>query len=280
MNNIVENYTVYKHTTPNNKVYIGITKRNPKDRWRNGFGYVENTYFFKAIKKYGWDNITHDILFTNLSKVDAENKEIELISLYKSTNKNFGYNIQNGGNVCGTHSKQTKLKISKALKGKQNCLGRKISQEHIRKMAEGRIGKPHPQKGKHLPEKTRLEISVKLKNLKRSEETKNKLSQIAKERLKDKTKNPMYNKKHSNEAKEKMRQKALGRKLPKETINKIIQKQQKRVMSISKDNKIKVYDSIKLAAQELNVCAQNITFCCKHPNRTCGGFYWRYDKNR
>lgn len=33
-------YTVYKHTNIiNKKVYIGITKQNPIERWRNGEGY-------------------------------------------------------------------------------------------------------------------------------------------------------------------------------------------------------------------------------------------------
>ena len=51
------NYCVYKHTTPNNKVYIGITCKDPNSRWRNGEGYATQKYFYKAIKKYGWDNI-------------------------------------------------------------------------------------------------------------------------------------------------------------------------------------------------------------------------------
>ena len=30
------NYYVYKHTFPNNKVYIGITQQEPQKRWKNG----------------------------------------------------------------------------------------------------------------------------------------------------------------------------------------------------------------------------------------------------
>lgn len=29
-------YTVYKHTTPSGKVYIGITGQKPERRWQNG----------------------------------------------------------------------------------------------------------------------------------------------------------------------------------------------------------------------------------------------------
>ena len=46
-------YSVYKHTAPNGKVYIGITSADVKDRWKNGYGYYRNEHFFKAITKYG-----------------------------------------------------------------------------------------------------------------------------------------------------------------------------------------------------------------------------------
>lgn len=54
-------YTVYMHTCPNDKVYIGITKRKPSVRWNNGKGYQHNEYFSRAIEKYGWESFKHDI---------------------------------------------------------------------------------------------------------------------------------------------------------------------------------------------------------------------------
>lgn len=202
-------YTVYKHTTPNNKVYIGITRRPLNERWRKGNGYVNNTYFYKAVCKYGWKNIKHEILFCNLSKEEAEQKEIELIKQYKSNNRDFGYNIENGGNVCGTHSQETKDKISKALKGKQNCLGRKITQEHIMKLWEGRKNAPKkPRKGISEEHKKRISLFNKGKIV--SEETRKKLSETQKERMKDPKNNPMYGKHHSPEAIEKMRKARLN----------------------------------------------------------------------
>ena len=52
------NYIVYKHTFPNNKVYIGITQQNPEKRWKKGLGYDSHqTLMKRAIKKYGWNNI-------------------------------------------------------------------------------------------------------------------------------------------------------------------------------------------------------------------------------
>lgn len=41
-----DNYTVYRHTSPSGKVYIGITSMNPEKRWgKNGYGYRRQKYF-------------------------------------------------------------------------------------------------------------------------------------------------------------------------------------------------------------------------------------------
>jgi hypothetical protein len=111
------------HTTPNGKKYIGITCKKPQYRWSNGNGYRPNRYFYNAIKKYGWENIKHEILFTGLSKKDAEQKEIELIAKYKSNQFEFGYNHSLGGEckAFGCHwtlSDETKKKLSEVHKGK------------------------------------------------------------------------------------------------------------------------------------------------------------------
>lgn len=111
-------YIVYKHTSPSGKVYIGITKKNPIDRWAGGFGYEHQSYFFKAIVKYGWLNISHEILYTDLTKKEAEEKEIELIDKYKSSDYNYGYNIDLGGNLHKL-SKDAREKISKSKNGRR-----------------------------------------------------------------------------------------------------------------------------------------------------------------
>ena len=151
-------YTVYKHTFPNQKVYIGITCQSVHQRWRNGNAYIHNDYITSAIKKYGWDNIKHEILFTGLTKEEAEQKEIELIALYHSNEHDFEYNIANGGNHHGKHSEETKKRISEAhigmkygddfkkkqsiLKsGNKNRLGQKQSEECKRKISEKNKGR-------------------------------------------------------------------------------------------------------------------------------------------
>ena len=91
-------FTVYCHTNKTNgKKYIGITSKDPKIRWNKGLGYKKGQYFGKIIEIYGWDNFEHEILFQNLSKEEAQEKEIELIKLYKTNNPKFGYNRSKGG---------------------------------------------------------------------------------------------------------------------------------------------------------------------------------------
>ena len=115
-------YLVYKHTTPSGKTYIGITNRTAEERWKNGKGYLNNKHFMSAIEKYGWDNITHEIIACDLSAQDAWNMEQNLIAKYKSNIREYGYNHSVGGEhgfLGGHQSEQTKKKISEAGKGRK-----------------------------------------------------------------------------------------------------------------------------------------------------------------
>lgn len=83
-------FVVYMHTSPSNKRYIGTTYRKPLYRWhKDGSGYQDNQYFWRAIQKYGWDNFTHEIIAENLHYEDACKLEIKLIKQYDTTNPEF-----------------------------------------------------------------------------------------------------------------------------------------------------------------------------------------------
>lgn len=102
-------WCVYVHIFPNNKRYIGITCKRPKARWDKGRGYKrKNSPMYNAILKYGWENIEHKILFTNLTKEEACTKEIELIAQYKTNihryGNKFGYNLTDGGEGSTGHT--------------------------------------------------------------------------------------------------------------------------------------------------------------------------------
>ena len=76
------NYTVYMHRNKyNNKVYIGITGRQPEIRWgSNGNGYWNNTHFYNAIKKYGWnDGFEHILMVLKYVTVVMESVKILII---------------------------------------------------------------------------------------------------------------------------------------------------------------------------------------------------------
>lgn len=101
-------YTVYIHIDPDGKRYVGMTKRNAKDRWNNGFGYATNKdqRFFDAIRTIGWDNFAHEIVATNLTKEEAQSMEAELIKKYQTTNPKYGYNIVDGRRNRRSEGKQ------------------------------------------------------------------------------------------------------------------------------------------------------------------------------
>lgn len=84
------NFCVYKHTFPDGKVYIGITGQDPTIRWSNGFGY-QGQRVFKYIVKYGWDNIKHEILYSDLTVLEAERIERKLITENKAVSVNDKY---------------------------------------------------------------------------------------------------------------------------------------------------------------------------------------------
>lgn len=82
---------VYKHVFPNQKIYIGITRRIPEIRWGyGGNGYRDNARMWNAIKKYGWENIEHIILYENKTEEEASQIEQQLIAEYKSNQREFG----------------------------------------------------------------------------------------------------------------------------------------------------------------------------------------------
>ena len=173
-------WTVYRHTTPNGKTYIGITHQKPEARWANGGGYKSNTHFYNAIQKYGWGNIRHEIVHVVPTQEQAEKLERELILRHKSYDRNFGYNKALGGHALSEESRrkigrtrkergikphntgkhwpdETKKKISEANKGRHYT----IREEGRRNIAKAKMGKLNPNYGKSMPEEQkRLLISL------------------------------------------------------------------------------------------------------------------------
>lgn len=106
-------YTLYMHTVPNGKRYIGMTRRDPKKRWNGGSGYSTNAEFYADIKEYGWGNIKHEILMQSESQEEIEKWEVELITKYQTMNPRHGYNFTRGGKYHGEVSDRTRRKLRK-----------------------------------------------------------------------------------------------------------------------------------------------------------------------
>lgn len=88
---VLQNYSVYLHTNlSNQKKYVGITHLEPKVRWSNGTGYIQNRKFYNDIQLYGWDGFSHKIIKDSLTYLEARELETQLIKEYDSVNQ--GYN--------------------------------------------------------------------------------------------------------------------------------------------------------------------------------------------
>ena len=118
-------YVIYKITNLiNNKIYIGQTT-NVKERFRHHkqapFRKGSRDYnkpLYRAIRKYGLDNFSFEIIDKSAKSIDELNdKEINYIKLFDSIiDSGHGYNLESGGNN-GLKSEYTKKKISEAHKG-------------------------------------------------------------------------------------------------------------------------------------------------------------------
>ena len=147
-------WSLYMHTCPNGKVYVGITSRTCEDRWRNGHGYRNNKHFYSAILKYGWDNIRHEILLEGLTKEEAQRAEADWIASTECDNPAFGYNHSKGGEGKSgfVPTAETRAKIRKKLTGTHR------PEEVKRKVSIAHSGKP-------LSEEHKLKIKIACQNI-------------------------------------------------------------------------------------------------------------------
>lgn len=110
---------IYKITNKvNGKVYIGQTIHSLRARWnRHKKCNSQCTSLTNAIKKYGSENFTIDVIDTARSTDELNKKEVYWIAFYKSNQKRYGYNIQIGGRSGNTDhyklSEEDELKIEK-----------------------------------------------------------------------------------------------------------------------------------------------------------------------
>ena len=151
---------IYKAISPSEKIYIGRTimklskRRNTHySQAYNKNSTLYNTAFYRAIRKYGKDNISWEVIYKNIPESYLGHMEIITIELYNTYSN--GYNSTKGGEgIIGyRHSDETKAKISKrskeywakegriALSGKNSTnYGKSFSREHRAKMSIAHMG--------------------------------------------------------------------------------------------------------------------------------------------
>lgn len=148
---------VYKVTNKiNGKVYIGITtktleyRRKVHERDSKRYNYL----FYRALKKYGFDNFEWEVIDTAQNIEELERKEKEYILLYESfNNPEKGYNSTSGVNSHYQITDEQRKLRSERAKGKNNPMygtisplrGKKFSEEHKRRISESlsKADRPH-----------------------------------------------------------------------------------------------------------------------------------------
>lgn len=261
------NYVVYKHTNNvNGRVYIGITCQKPEKRWKDGLGYETNQYFSRAIKKYGWENFSHDILYSGLEKQDAQTHEINLILFYRNSEVGC-YNILSGGDlgrVGVPMSAETKEKLRKAK------LGWKMTDEQRKRLSEARVGK---KMSAEVRQKMSENNARYWQGKKRSLETNEKIRQAN------------LGRKHTPETKAKMSVSSKGKKrknpFTPEHLEAISRSTRKSVLQMDLEgNPIREWESMRAAADFLNKKYINlISKCCRGLISSAYGYRWKIINN-
>ena len=133
----------------NNKIYIGQTRKNLEERWRQHLNNKSNCSYLKsALKKYGIEQFDFKMICICFDE-ELDKFEIQYIKNLNSIAPN-GYNLKEGGS-SGKQHEETKKKISDTLKNRTNIID---------------IIRPKPQLGKPHTEETKQKISNALKGRK------------------------------------------------------------------------------------------------------------------
>lgn len=148
------NFCIYKITNKlNNKCYIGKTN-NFKRRWINHVDFCKSQNpkknnrcpkLYRAMRKYGIENFSIELIENQISDQEINNREIFWIESLKTIEN--GYNCVSGGQGGDTFTNNPrKDELRKIFSN--NFKGRKHTIESKLKMSENRKGNKNPQFGK------------------------------------------------------------------------------------------------------------------------------------
>lgn len=210
---------IYKITNNiNGKCYIGQTVGKLAERMAAHFHSVNkkiNHPLYDSINKYGKENFKVEIIEICSSIEELNFLEKYYIKQYNSINREFGYNLTDGGKNSRL-SEASKQKIAKKATGrkksKEECLAiskrnkdREVPSHVIEAMRQANIGKKHSQELRDKMRKSRI-------GKKLSEETKEKMRESSRKRIITKelsekyTTRSMLGKKHTQTTKDKIKE--------------------------------------------------------------------------
>lgn len=120
-------WKLYCHTNLiNGKLYFGITSTSLERRYQTSKGYKGCPLFHRAIKKYGWENFKHEIIYDGLTKEEAEEAEQIYIAFFRTQDHNIGYNVQSGGSCSGEVSEDGRQRLIEAASGKNSKIAKPL----------------------------------------------------------------------------------------------------------------------------------------------------------
>lgn len=285
-------WCVYIHTNIiNSKKYVGMTC-NIKSRFgKDGGGYLHKNKerkfiqpaFANAINKYGWENFSHEIIFSNLLKEEADALESELIKKYDTQNPDRGYNIKDGGSN-GHLSEETKKKLSLAMTGRYDGENNPFYNKHHsqetkdflkekgKENARDITGDKNPMFGRVLTEEERFSRGNGKRGICLSEETKEKISISNKEYYKTHVHHALGSHR-TEEQKEKIREKALEREMN-EQWKENIGKSHSPYVYVCIETNCEYYSSGE-ASRNTGIDKSSIRKAADGKQAQAGGYHWK-----
>jgi len=248
-------HIIYRVTSPSGKAYIGKTNQTLEQRRYDHEWYSKNneSLFSRAIKKYGNQLIWEEIEKTR-GLQSANDLEQHWISYYKSNNREYGYNLTEGGDG-GKRSPEAESKRIEKIKLK---LQRNETKEKLSNACKKTWCKPG----------YKAIVSVKIKKSRSSAESREKTKKQM-----DKQKNdPVWLNKMSVVSKE-----VNARPEVKAKLSSSLKKVKAKQFEVKKDgNLIGYFFNQADASIALNLRASSISRCLGGFLKQTGGYTFRY----
>lgn len=246
---------IYKLISPNGKVYVGQTINKKQRKYHyNSKCFKKQIKLWNNVQKYNWNpgktfEIIEEVLCGE-NKCYLNEREKYWIQHFDSFKNGLNSNEGGEGNIGYKVSKETKNKISNYHKNKPP-----MSDETKEKLRQVNLGNKNPMYGKKHSINSINKMKEKLIGQKRSDITREKLRESAKNR------GPM-----SEETKEKLRQINLGKKYETKPILQIDEM----------GNTIKEWVGVVICAKELNLNVSGISKVLTGLSKKTKGYKFKY----